>query len=513
MPVDALRIASVCVTFLAVNVWSAAPGCITCHPKETARFLASPMGKSLAPPEPMPPGRVQHQTSGSLITVEDRGGRMVHRLVERGIAAEYPIAYQIGAGKKGRSYLIRIGDYLLESPASWYERHGWDISPGYESLQLIDFDRPVTAECLFCHAGQAKFADPDLRRIASGAITAITCERCHGPSAEHIRKPSATNIVNPANLTGAARASVCEQCHLEGQTRVLNPQKALQDFHAGQPLEETAATYLFKTSAGEAVTQAEELGESKCARSSRDRLWCGTCHHPHGPGADRQSEIRSVCLSCHPRLTKASHPSRSMDCVSCHMPARATTNIAHVAATDHRIQRPHSSAPQYSGPDQVTPWREPPASFRERDLAMAQLQIGLERNNQGLAREGYDRLQKMPGSQLSNDADALSMLQAVVLATAPARAVDLGLRIVALKPQSASSAVNLALALKAAGRHEESEQQLRRAIDLDPSLMEAYAQLALLYDEEKRAKDSADVVGRFLKWNPWNIQFRLARAP
>ena len=144
---------------------------------------------------------------------------------------------------------------------------------------------------------------------------------------------------------------------------------------------------------------------------------------------------------------------------------------------------------------------------------MAQLQIGLERNNQGLAREGYDRLQKMPGSQLSNDADALSMLQTVVLATAPARAVDLGLRIVALKPQSASSAVNLALALKAAGRHEESEQQLRRAIDLDPSLMEAYAQLALLYDEEKRAKDSADVVGRFLKWNPWNIQFRLARAP
>ena len=195
------------------------------------------------------------------------------------------------------------------------------------------------------------------------------------------------------------------------------------------------------------------------------------------------------------------------------MPARATTNIAHVAATDHRIQRPHTNAPQYSGPDQVTPWREPPSSFRERDFAMAEIQIGLERNNQRLAREGFDQLQKMPASQLSNDADALSMLQTIVLATAPARAVELSLRIVALKPQSSSSEVSLALALKAAGKPEQAEQQLRRAIDLDPSLMEAYAQLALLYDEQKRTKDAADVVARFLKWNPWNVQFRLARAP
>lgn len=503
MSLDGFAKASVCVTLLTIKSVGAPLPCAGCHPNETARFLASAMGNSLAPPEPLPPGRIEHQSSGSVITIEDRGGRMVHRLVERGLAAEYPIAYQIGQGKKGRTYMVRIGNYLLESPASWYQGHGWDISPGYETLQLVDFDRPITGECLFCHAGQAKFADPDARRLATPAITAITCERCHGPSDEHIRKPSAKNIINPAKLSGAARASVCEQCHLEGETRVLNPGKTLQDFEAGQTLERTVVTYLFKTNTGQAVTQSEELAESKCARSSAGKLWCGSCHHPHGTTADRQRELRGVCMSCHPTLSKASHPRARAECVSCHMPARPTTNIAHVAATDHRIQRPHTTALKYSGPDTVTAWREPAAGLRDRDLGMAQLQIAITRELQSLAQEGLERLQKLPGGQLSNDADALSML----------RTIDAARRVVELRPQSASSAVSLALALKQSGNPQEAEQQLRRAIDLDPSLMDSYAQLALLYDEQKRTKDAADTIARFLKWNPWNIQFRLARAP
>ena len=36
---------------------------------------------------------------------------------------------------------------------------------------------------------------------------------------------------------GAARASVCEQCHLVGETRVPNPGKAISDFRPGQTLE------------------------------------------------------------------------------------------------------------------------------------------------------------------------------------------------------------------------------------------------------------------------------------
>ena len=496
---------------LPISAPGAAPACADCHPRETARFLASPMGNSVASPEPLSPGRVEHQPSGSMITIEDRGGRMVHRVAERGLTVEYPIAYQIGRGIKGRTYVVRVGDYLLESPASWYQGHGWDISPGYEALHLIDFDRPITGECLFCHAGEAKFADVDERRLTSQPITTITCERCHGQAAEHMRRPSSKNIINPAKLSGAARDSVCEQCHLEGETRILNPGKTLRDFRVGESLEQTVVTYLLKTSIrGQAVTQAEELAESKCAGSGK--LWCGNCHHPHGPAPDRRREVRAVCISCHPTLSKKAHPGPPSECVSCHMPARPTANIAHVAATDHRIQRPHTSMAQDAGPDKVTAWRDPAPELRQRDLGMAQLQIAIERHLQGLAQEGFERLRALPSEQLSNDSDALSSLETIALGSDLERAVALGRRIVELRPQSAACAMSLGLALKQAGNSQEAEQQLRRAIDLDPSLMEAYAQLALLYDGEKRTKDAADTIDRFLKWNPWNIQFRLARV-
>ena len=200
---------------------------------------------------------------------------MFHVLSERGLTAEYPVAYQIGSGIKGRTYAVQVGDYLLESPLSWYQGSAWDVSPGFESMQLLDFDRPITANCLFCHAGRAKFSDADGRRLDvsgdGGRVEAITCERCHGDGETHVRRPSAKNIVNPGQLSGAARDSVCEQCHLEGETRILNPGKTLDDYRPGDPLEKTMVTYLFQRANAEkpAVSQVEELAESKCAPRQR----------------------------------------------------------------------------------------------------------------------------------------------------------------------------------------------------------------------------------------------------
>jgi len=104
-------------------------------------------------------------------------------------------------------------------------------------------------------------------------------------------------------------------------------------------------------------------------------------------------------------------------------------------------------------------------------------------------------------------------LEMIFLESDPERAVALGRRVVELRPQSASCALSLGRALQQAGNPQEAEQQFLRAIDLDPSLMEAYAQLALLYDGEKRTQDAVETINRFLQWNPRNIQFRLAHAP
>ncbi|MGC2661579.1 MAG: cytochrome c3 family protein [Bryobacteraceae bacterium] len=498
----------------------ATPGegqCATCHPKEAKRFLASPMGQSIGPTDDVGGGHVQQQSSGSDVWIEVRHGQMTHRLSERGLTAAYPVAYQVGYGVRGKSYLVNVGGYLLESPVSWYRDHGWDISPGYEGLRLIDFDRPVTETCLFCHANATRFTDADQRRVIPGSVTAITCERCHGEGNDHAKHPTALNIVNPAKLRPAERDSICEQCHLEGDTRVVNPKKSAESFHAGSKLEDTLVTYLSgeRVSAGEAVSQVEELARSRCFRASGERLWCGTCHDPHGERVNRQQQIKAVCTSCHQNLSLAAHGEGTKECVSCHMPARPTSNIAHVSVTDHRIRRP-GELDQFARPpaNSVYPWREPPAEYRQRDLAIADLRIGSERHQQVTVAAGVRLLESLPAGQQNNDAGALSALQSIfVMTSAPPKALELSEWAEAAEPNSATFAMNLGIAMKRAGYAQRAETELLRAIDLDASMMQAYAELAVLYDEQHRPDDARKIITRFLAWNPQSIQFRLARTP
>jgi tetratricopeptide (TPR) repeat protein len=74
----------------------------------------------------------------------------------------------------------------------------------------------------------------------------------------------------------------------------------------------------------------EKLQQSACKQSAGDKLWCGTCHDPHGA---RQS-MRETCLGCH--ACKA----RNNDaCTGCHMPKSRVRDAQHVVYTDHSIPR------------------------------------------------------------------------------------------------------------------------------------------------------------------------------
>lgn len=450
---------------------------------------------------------------------------MTHRITEAGITADYPVAYQIGSGRRGRTFAVRIGNYLEESPISWYTGHGWDVSPGYRELHLLDADRPIASTCLFCHSGQTKFADEDGRRLDNAtSVTAITCERCHGAGDAHSRHPSRANITNPAKLSGAQRDSVCEQCHLEGDTRVVNAGKRQEDYRPGDLLEQTVVPYLLQRSGQSkpAVSQVEELAQSRCARVSAGRLWCGTCHNPHAAPQDRVRQVREICMSCHTVLSQKTHPVAAVDCVRCHMPARSTSNIDHVSVTDHRIHVPGSEMPgseiprseahaATNGTDLVYAWRQPDAQVRQRDLALAELEIGSQENLPDLVKNSITLLETLPAWQQSNDADVLSNLEVVYLKTStPEKALALAQWAVDSAPRSATFALNLGIAAMRAGRNAESERQLKRAIELDSSLMQAYAELAVLYDKQHRVDESKQTLQQFLKWNPQSIQFRLA---
>jgi tetratricopeptide (TPR) repeat protein len=437
---------------------------------------------------------------------------MIHRLSVRGVTAEYAIDYQIGAGILAHSYITQVNGYLFESPVTWFRSSGWDVSPGYARALAVDFDRPITETCLYCHAGAAKFSGGDGRRPSGAMLMSITCERCHGPSEDHVRRPSASNIVNPGKLPARARDSVCEQCHLEGAVRVLNAGKSWGDFHPGENFEKTAAVYVLNQNGREAkaVSQFEQLTQSQCASRSGGQLWCGTCHRPHSQATERAREIRGVCLSCHARLSRTAHPNSPPECVSCHMP-RLRSEYAHVAVTDHRIVRRPVAADHSpeSGSMLLAAWVEPPAEFRQRDLALAGLIAGSKQGMLAIGQAALQRLATIPESQRAEDPPLLAASCDAMLERGTAQdAKDLCRQSADKQPESADRSLAFGKALALSGDALGAERQYNNAIRIDPSLKRAYLELWTLYDGQHKIDQMRETSERYLKWNPRNILFR-----
>jgi len=90
---------------------------------------------------------------------------MTQRIERGGLAAAYQIAFAIGSGNRAYGYLVQVGDCLFQSPLAYYsKRRAWDMAPGFENAEAPDFNRPVTLECLLCHAGALRIRIGSLNR-------------------------------------------------------------------------------------------------------------------------------------------------------------------------------------------------------------------------------------------------------------------------------------------------------------------------------------------------------------
>ena len=101
-------------------------------------------------------------------------------------------------------------------------------------------------------------------------------------------------MVNPAKLAAERRDSVCAQCHLSGEVRVMRPGAAWDSYRAGDRLADSMTVFVRAgVSPGMRVTSHfEKLAQSACKRASGDRLWCGSCHDPHAvPSAARPGRL------------------------------------------------------------------------------------------------------------------------------------------------------------------------------------------------------------------------------
>jgi hypothetical protein len=280
-----------------------------------------------------------------------------------------PIAFAIGSGRRGRSYVLNRDGWLTLSPISWYAtEQRWDLSPEYDPESHPRFDRPVADRCLQCHAGRvepaatmssrsyntdkagnpsaapatsssdktgpAQLATGDVIRYAPHVATelAIGCERCHGPGARHVAKHSNglasavspagspaksltkstaadDSICNPSRLPADRADDVCNQCHLSSAAQVLRYGRRHGDFRPGDRLDDIWLTFDDGPPTPPTDTGGPMQAVSHVAQARASRCYQGT-----------NGELR--CVSCHDPHEVPDARSRSEffdnKCLACH---------------------------------------------------------------------------------------------------------------------------------------------------------------------------------------------------
>jgi Flp pilus assembly protein TadD len=520
--------------------------CVRCHGEIAKTYRRHPMGRSLSPIATATAtggdegnGRPLFEAQGLQYSIERREGRVIHKETRRDTSGrivaqnEGEVRYVVGSGRRGLTYLVGRDDFLVESPITWYSQAGrWGLSPGYGDLNY-HFDRSVQVACLFCHANRVEPVAGTLNRYRPPIFQghSIGCERCHGPGELHATRPAMVDgedmtIVNPADLKPSLRDAVCEQCHLSGAGRVERVGSRFEDYRPGLPLHRFWSVLVPASGPAESrfVGQVEQMHESRCFRASQGRLGCISCHDPHRlPTPDeRVTYYRNRCLECHAdrgcslparlRLMR----SRDDDCAGCHMPRSKSTDIPHVATTDHRIARQgvegDRSPPQVEG---QRPGRSPLVNFH-RDL-MAADELAEANRDIGVAicRDGP-----------AGAAKALPWLEAALVANPDDVAAwqAKGVSLVWLgRAEEGLAAFQRALKVDAdrelllkeaahgaarAGQREVAIAYWRRAIAINPWRSDYQAALAPLYFEGRDWNAAAEACREALRLNFANLEVR-----
>jgi hypothetical protein len=477
--------------------------CQFCHPSQVEGYARSAMAHSLRRAGQEPEGTVN--APEAKITMYSSPTGYWQRLQSGGEVTNYPIDYVIGSGNHASGYLLNLAGHLFQSPVAYYSsRHAYDLAPGYEDLANPDFTRPIAEGCLYCHAGSALHIPGTSNQYRSPAFSAeaITCERCHGSAEKHLSDPRAGTIINPAKLELAARQSICEQCHLLGVGRVLNPGKKFGDFRPGQRLEDVFTTYRNVSPQGadgekfKVISHVEQLARSTCERSSNGQMWCGTCHDPHNTPAQPVQFFRSKCLSCHQEKFPSSHPDQQSNCIGCHMPRRDAKDGGHTAFTDHRIQRRPAAQPALPDHTDIAAWREPVPDLQKRNLGIAYVNVGAERRSPPLVVRGYRMLTEVQ-DQFSTDSAVFTTLGTALLLGKQSSEAELAFeRALQLDPDSVAGETNAASAYLQAGDIDRAVFHLERAVTMDPLHLPADMPLIDLYKRQGNVAKAAELAGK-----------------
>jgi hypothetical protein len=541
-------------------------GACHAHDDIARSYAHHPMGRSLQPIESLldrqrytPDTNIPFTVLDRRFEVVRRGNRLWHRQsalpltqpspppggegwVGGAIELAQEVRWAIGSGAKGYSYLTERDGYVFQTPISWFtHKQRWDLSPGFGPEVLAG--RLVSSSCLYCHANRLQEHPERPDRFASPVVLqAIGCERCHGPGERHVRTGDRWDIVNPARLTPQLRDGVCEQCHLEGEARILRAGRQLFDYRPGLPLHDFWAVLVQGRQSGEdakAVNHVEQMYQSKCFSRPVGgvKLGCITCHDPHvhvGP-AQRQTYYRAKCLICHAEpsrdrkeaeapgcsepLPRRKEISPEDSCIDCHVPRYRSSDIPHTASSDHRIVRRPAQQPVRAADLETAvlvdfyrdrfPEGDPQT---ERTLGLGLVKM-IDAHVLQLQPHG-DRalwfLERALGRDPSDVVVREGKVEAYLLLHRPAEA--LGEAEVILPEQRGNWRLlaESALAAEAIGQLDQARDYWRQAVAINPFMPEYQARLVPLLMKAGRRDEARKYCEQLLRLDPFNAAGRQA---
>jgi len=492
--------------------------CAACHGDFAKKYALTAMAQASgrASDLRLPDGEVLAGRAAATYSASWQDGNPQLRFQKRlsdgsSVAGAKKLTYYIGSGAHGRGFIFEEQGQPFQSPLAYYgAARGWDVAPGYENETAIFLGRKVETVCLSCHASGLKPSATELFREG-----AVSCERCHGPGESHVKavqsgKPhDSLSIVNPLKLEPQQRDSVCAQCHLTGETRVVKAGHSETSFRPGDRLGQHVVPFVWSNpdrAELKVVGHFEGLWQSKCKRVSGDKLSCLSCHDPHSSVADaeKSSYYRQKCLGCHEqascKLPAAARSLKGDSCIACHMTKRASTDGQHTAFTDHAIRRNTNGGPQTSHSQELVAFW--PADATDRDYALAYADQSWQQPDAASIKQAHDKLEAA-WSHSAGDPDVAAQLAYTdYLIGDHDTAEDLYRQALKADPGNLIALTNLGTLLAQHGQITQADELWRKALLIDPGLAIPGLNLARGENMEGHGSAALESVRRVLSLHP-----------